>query len=348
LDKAKFPRVKPCAGWITPKVLEVLGLRPGDYPHTISAFRRGVISSQGNSFVTSYDEPISYGIIRQEFDQFLVNRAVSAGARFMDDASVASLNCKEKEVEVTSKDGRSFVSKMVIGAGGSRCPVRAKWGGNAERKKLVLAMESETWLGSNALAELAKGPETVELFPENDFYGYGWYVTKGDWLNIGIGRIKMAGHHLQDSLRAFMDQLRNQGRLRGIENKLNPFIGHSYSLFDRGSVKTHGERFVLVGDAAGLATEWAGEGIRPAVESAAIASQVIHEGLVKNDLGEKQLAPYTRLVKAAFDSPLNRLVRGIDSRMSDNWRARLCRWFCGSDTLRRKLVFEGAFLGASR
>ncbi|MFL6115008.1 MAG: FAD-dependent oxidoreductase [Catenulispora sp.] len=33
LERKAMPRVKLCAGWVTPKVLDDLGLRPGDYPH---------------------------------------------------------------------------------------------------------------------------------------------------------------------------------------------------------------------------------------------------------------------------------------------------------------------------
>jgi flavin-dependent dehydrogenase len=31
LDRAAFPRDKPCAGWITPQVLTALGIAPEDY-----------------------------------------------------------------------------------------------------------------------------------------------------------------------------------------------------------------------------------------------------------------------------------------------------------------------------
>src|ERR1700754_275929 len=35
LDKATFPRLKLCAGWITGKVMRDLAFTPADYPHTI-------------------------------------------------------------------------------------------------------------------------------------------------------------------------------------------------------------------------------------------------------------------------------------------------------------------------
>ena len=32
LDRAEFPRLKLCAGWVTPQVLHDLAIEPGEYP----------------------------------------------------------------------------------------------------------------------------------------------------------------------------------------------------------------------------------------------------------------------------------------------------------------------------
>jgi len=38
LDKAKFPRFKPCAGWVTPQVLRWVGEEVDNYPHGLTEF----------------------------------------------------------------------------------------------------------------------------------------------------------------------------------------------------------------------------------------------------------------------------------------------------------------------
>ncbi|MGH7896961.1 MAG: NAD(P)-binding protein, partial [Candidatus Binatia bacterium] len=43
LDAAKFPRVKLCAGWVTPTVLRELELEPSAYPLTIQPFSRATL-----------------------------------------------------------------------------------------------------------------------------------------------------------------------------------------------------------------------------------------------------------------------------------------------------------------
>src|ERR1700740_1075361 len=71
LDRAVFPRDKVCAGWITPQVIDEVGLDCGDYKRgrplqPITAFRTGVIGSS-DVVDTRYDHPVSYGIRRCEF-----------------------------------------------------------------------------------------------------------------------------------------------------------------------------------------------------------------------------------------------------------------------------------------
>ena len=78
LDKQAFPRQKICAGWVTPEVMRVLNLDLEDYAKNnilqkISGFK---ISQLGQKQVESHypGEPVSYGIRRIEFDDYLLQR----------------------------------------------------------------------------------------------------------------------------------------------------------------------------------------------------------------------------------------------------------------------------------
>ena len=68
LDRARFPRDKVCAGWVTPGVFELLELDPAEYRTTgftiqeITGFRTSVIGRP--SVETRYDEIVSYAIRR--------------------------------------------------------------------------------------------------------------------------------------------------------------------------------------------------------------------------------------------------------------------------------------------
>src|SRR5688572_23351808 len=79
IDRARFPRDKVCAGWVTPAVLTSLQIDQKDYAaggrvlQPIAAFRTSVID--GPELETRYDEAVSFGIRRCEFDQYLLQRS---------------------------------------------------------------------------------------------------------------------------------------------------------------------------------------------------------------------------------------------------------------------------------
>ncbi|MBI5628307.1 MAG: FAD-dependent monooxygenase, partial [Candidatus Rokubacteria bacterium] len=80
LDAAVFPRVKLCAGWVTPQALNDLEIDPEKYPLTIQPFSAGALAFEGARHETRWERPASYGIIRREFDHYLLERAAAAGA----------------------------------------------------------------------------------------------------------------------------------------------------------------------------------------------------------------------------------------------------------------------------
>src|SRR5262245_25492673 len=72
LDAATFPRVKLCAGWVTPAVLRDVELVPAAYPHTLQPFRTVSVAVGEAEYETRWDHVASYGIVRAEFDTFLL------------------------------------------------------------------------------------------------------------------------------------------------------------------------------------------------------------------------------------------------------------------------------------
>src|SRR3989304_4401674 len=66
LDAAVFPRVKLCAGWVTPQALADLEIDPEKYPLTIQPFSACALAFEGGRDQTRWDRPARYGIIRRE------------------------------------------------------------------------------------------------------------------------------------------------------------------------------------------------------------------------------------------------------------------------------------------
>jgi geranylgeranyl reductase family protein len=270
LDRSEFPRDKVCAGWITPQIVESLHLDLEEYRKTrvlqpLEGFTTGLVG--GRPSVVSYGDTISYAIRRCEFDEYLLRRS---GARLRLGEPLESAVRRDDAWWINE----SVRARVLVGAGGHFCPVARLLGadvGHGERA--ICAQEIEFRMSAAESAQCPVEPHQGELYFCDDLEGYGWCVRKGDYLNVGLGRTD--NHGLKEAVHAFWDWLAGMGRIpRGMTPR---FKGHAYLLYDDARRTLLGDHAVLIGDAAGLAYDRSGEGIRPAVESGLIAAQVIEQ-----------------------------------------------------------------------
>lgn len=287
LDRDLFPRAKPCAGWITPAVLAALQVTAGEYGEgrllqAISGFRTSRMS--GPEVVTRYDQTVSYGIRRDEFDHYLLQRS---GVRRRLGEGVNKL---ERQDGGWLVNGR-IKARLLVGAGGHFCPVARRLGARLGQEAAVVAKVAEAVLTPEQEQHCRVPADTPALFFSPDLAGYGWLFRKGNVLNVGLGR-----HDRNDFSRHF-DDFRTFLVARGElpADFSGPFQGHAYCLDDR----RQGRRCVdkgalLIGDAAGLAGVHSGEGILPAIQSALLAATTIIAA--RGDYRYATLEPYaTRL-----------------------------------------------------
>jgi menaquinone-9 beta-reductase len=266
VDGAAFPRDKVCAGWVTPDVFRLLALSPEEYRASggtlqeIRGFRTGAFGQA--PLETRYDGVVSHAIRRCEFDAFLLARA---GVR-VQQRHVASLR---------RAGGRWIVddalsAPIVIGAGGHFCPVAHHLRGGRDTTPPIVAREAE--FAVPAAADVAAPPT---LYFCRDLAGYAWYIHKGGWVNVGIGRRSAQG--FASHAAAFTALLARDPALAGIASVR--WKGHAYLASGAGARPLVGEGLLTIGDAAGLAYPESGEGIRPAIESGlAAAAAVIEAG----------------------------------------------------------------------
>jgi flavin-dependent dehydrogenase len=267
LDKATFPRDKVCAGWITPGVVEALSLDVDDYRRgrvfqTITGFRTGVM---GHALVdTRYDRPVSFGILRREFDHYLL---VRSGARLLDGTAVTSIARTPAGWCVNG----DVTARVLVGAGGHFCPV-ARWlNGPGPADAVVAASEVEFALTPAQQAACGVSAEQPELYFCADLKGYGWCFRKGTTLNVGLGR--QDRHRLTGHLQRFVHTLVSAGHLPA--DLPATWRGHAYLLNGATTRAVADDGVMLIGDAAGLAYAQSGEGIRPAIESGLLAARAI-------------------------------------------------------------------------
>jgi geranylgeranyl reductase family protein len=267
LDRARFPREKPCAGWITPGVVSQLDLDLDDYARgrtlqEIRGFETGVI---GGPRVTSrFDATISHAIRRSEFDRYLLDRA---RARLVQDTAVTRLERTRDRWVVNG----TFEAPVLIGAGGHFCPVARHLNPPCPEAPLIAAQEIEVRVGGPWSGPRPVEGEIPELYFCRDLRGYGWVVRKGEYLNVGFGR--QDRHGVRNASRVFLQALREAGRVPPGFPEAWP--GHAYLLYATPRRRVHEEGVLLAGDAAGLAYPTSGEGILTAVESGRLAAETI-------------------------------------------------------------------------
>ena len=142
--------------------------------------------------------------------------------------------------------------------------------------------------------ECAVQPEVPELYFCADLKGYAWCFRKGEYLNVGLGREE--SHLLAEHVGRFAAFLKHSGRVP--HDLPARFHGHTYLLWPRSPRRLVDDGVLLVGDAAGLAYPQSGEGIRPAVESALLAAEVIAGA--DRDYSAGSLAGYEEALQRRF------------------------------------------------
>jgi menaquinone-9 beta-reductase len=337
LDAAVFPRVKICAGWVTHEALTDAQVDPQKYPLTIQAFSACRFEFDGARTETRWRRPASYGILRREFDHYLLDRARAAGADVREGARVTAVTQDADGIRVVSPHG-TFTAPVVVGAGGHRCPVAQALGEVSEREEVVIAQESETRLSPEWVEALREWWQAPELYVEPDLKGYGWYFPKGDVLNVGVGCVSGPGADLPRRRDALVSALRAAGRLpAGLA--IEPFRGHAYVVRRRAPRKLAGDRFCLVGDAAGLARDLSGEGIGPAIKSGILAAEAVQARLSRGAGLEGYAAAVARRYGSGETGWLGRQL----ARIPDSWARALVRAVLNTDATRRHVVFGRIF-----
>jgi len=336
IDKAAFPRDKVCAGWITPQViderqLDIRAYRAGRTFQPITGFRIGVIGST-RAIDIAYHRPVSYGIRRCEFDDYLLRRS---GARLLLGDGVGSMRRAGAKWLIND----SIEAAMLVGAGGHFCPVARMLNGDPDRAPVVAAQEAEFHIDAGDRSRFITDAERPELYFTPDFDGYGWCFRKEDHLNIGFGRLNARA--LPADRAGFVRFLAAR---QVVPEDLSPgWRGHAYLVSAAARPRVIEDGVMLAGDAAGLAYPQSGEGILPAIESGLLAASAILQA--RGCYTRDRLASYARRVQQRFGSSSfwDRVSYAIPPGLPSTIGPRVLR----SRWMVRHLVLDRWFLHAS-
>lgn len=266
LDSARFPRVKPCAGGLTPKALRALPFAPE--PSLCGTSCEFEFNAwRGARTVFSFRSTLLSMVRRPELDNRLVeeNRR-RPGFVLHDGEAVRALEWRAPHFHART-ERRELVARQLVGADGANGMVDrvfrvAAPRGRAVAVELVLARDV-----------LANDPVSRPCF---DFgavsRGYGWVFPKEAELSVGLYTLARGVKDLRARLGAYLGA--KGFRWRG--DPLASFEAHTIPLGgDR--LRDAGLPLYLVGDAAALADALTGEGIYHALESGRIAGELAAE-----------------------------------------------------------------------
>ncbi len=256
LDKARFPRDKPCGGGLTTRAVRQLpfSVEPVVEDRITRArcrLRYGPVMERASKQV------LCLMTQRRRLDSFLVEQAVGAGVDFRDGVRVvieseSHLQVDGEAVEVDAligADGANGITARTLGLGGGIVNGIALEG-NLPNHELPNGFERGL-----LMLELATVPG-----------GYGWIFPKADHVNVGVGGWGAEGPRLRRYLRVLCEH-------HGIElRRLTDVRGHRLPMRRSGTVLTRG-RALLVGDAAGVLDPVSGDGIYEAFVSSRLAAE---------------------------------------------------------------------------
>lgn len=173
LDKADFPRYKPCGGGVSPEVQNYFDfdLMPG-----IDSICNEVVMVANGKQISSDKHPL-WMVRREKFDNFLLEKARLIGVNFIGNCEVKEIIQESNQAAVLTSLGK-FDAKVVVIAEGSLGKLAKKLGYTVKHT-LFAAMEYEKYTSK------LDGKLYID-FDYNDS-GYAWNFPKSDGLSLGIG-----------------------------------------------------------------------------------------------------------------------------------------------------------------
>lgn len=284
LDKARFPRDKPCGGGLTLRAVKQLPFSPEPVvEHVVDAMQFRL--RYGSSYVRQSDSPLILMTQRSRLDAFLAEQAANAGADFRDGTKVTLVEQTADGVTVEA-GGTRFTGSVLVAADGAN-GVGARHVGLAHEPRYGVALEGNLPY-SRCDARRYERTAVVELATVPG--GYGWVFPKGDHANFGVGGWETEGPSLREHLDALC-------RVHGVDSDaLECVRGHRLPL-RQPEARLAAGRALLVGDAAGLVDPLSGDGMYEAFVSARLAAGAISDFLAGRAHG---LEPYDTALRATL------------------------------------------------
>ena len=306
VDRQEFPRDKTCGDGLMPHAAsEVALMGLADWLNEPQHGRFTGFSIYSSTALLKQKVPPTlhgphgYVARRQETDEKLLERAVTAGA--------------ELHTGTRATDLLRSSSGQVIG-------IEAENGGGPTRFEAPLVVVADGIGGfggdgmkahQNAVARRqyfrdVEGPDrqNLHIFMTEDMNshgaGYGWVFYMGDGTaNVGAGVSTAALARTGRNLKDFYDRfLQEPQMVQWLENATPEGPPRSWSLkMGMWGAKRYGQGVMAVGDAGSMVHPISGEGVGYALESGRLAASWAHEAHARNDFSASVFSGYERQLR---------------------------------------------------
>ncbi len=266
IDKSQFPRYKECGGALSERAMSYL-----DFPVNDELIERDVYGARvrfgDNVIETLRPTRIAALVTRSKFDYFLVQQAIKAGAKFLENEKVIDLQILREYVDITTSTA-DLRAKLVIGADGSQGITSHYIRDTIKRNEYAIGVVTEIPANNRDIDKYIFNSIEIHFGIVN--LGYGWVFPHEGYFNVGIAGIANKLSNPKKILTNFVRERGFNGQYRFHTHKI-PIGGVP--------TKNVADRIILVGDAAGFVDSFYGEGIAYAILSGKIAANVCHDAL---------------------------------------------------------------------
>lgn len=290
LEKKRFPGEKACGGGLTPSSVEKLGLLQigfEEYEHKKRLDAAVILTEKKEITLRLADlelnPPFGYTVKREEFDRWLLQKAISEGAEYRNESSAKSFSyVRNKRIyEVVVDDGVYYRGKnLVVADGGKSLISQELFGGISHKNRYrVTGFAARRYV---TVKDFNHTSAFVFISNKSIYPALGWAFPLGkNRVNIGAG---ILSQHLKKGMRIsnVVDKLESFLLASGI---ISDIISRSKTasapIFAGGSIVDINqipEGAYPVGEAAGLVNPLTGEGINFALESAFLCSNALLSG----------------------------------------------------------------------
>ncbi len=288
IEKGSFPRYKPCGGGVSPAIADWFDF---DFTPVIKT----TVSSV--KYTWKFGDPVEISlkdvtpmwmVQRDEFDNFLIQKAIAQGAEFKDSTEVTGINLQDEQWQVSTKNG-DFTSSYLIAADGANGPT-AGWLGFKSPQKVVAASLEIT-------AEVSEKRQNLAYFDFGSLKnGFMWSFPKKDSYSFSGAFVRDHKGKPQE----IKKQLTNFAGKFDVDLRNSQYTESTLNLWKEDS-PLHNDRALVVGEAGGIVDPLIGEGIRPAIFTGMKAAVAISAAL---DGDNSALTNYSEVVKTEWGSNL--------------------------------------------